>query len=123
MSISGNRNIKVMSKRETYNLKFYKKVIENINYNICVQEGNGGEDYSVLTFLGNLSIQESQSFANDLALCLNSGGNIDEGFFSDSIEHISITYEYPNVNIDDILLISMLDMKSLLTEWIDFITP
>jgi hypothetical protein len=51
-----------MSKRETYNLKFYKKVIENSSYNICVQENNEVGDYSVLTFLSNLSIQESRSF-------------------------------------------------------------
>ena len=54
-------------------------------------------------------------------MSVNSENNIDEGFHSSSIEHITIKYEYPNINIDDILILPMSDFMELLAEWKDFI--
>lgn len=110
-----------MSKSEEYNLMFYKKIIDGVKYNICVQKVPDGDENSVLTFLDCLSFFECESFIRDLEICINNNENIDEGFFSGSIEHIKITYDYPNINIDGILIISMQDMKALLLEWKDFI--
>lgn len=109
-----------MSRRKQYGLIFYKKQIDGINYNISVQNNPGGLN-SVLAFLDNLSKKECEAFINDLNSCLNANGNIDEGFFSDSVEHMKINYNYPNVNIDDILIVQMQEMKELLMEWLDFI--
>lgn len=36
---------------------------------------------------------------------------------------MSIKYEYPNLNIDDVLIIPMIEMIELLKEWKEFISP
>ncbi|MDV6169420.1 hypothetical protein R1T16_13375 [Flavobacterium sp. DG1-102-2] len=109
-----------MSKSTEYNLRFYKTNVDGKIYNICSHHGTV-DSKSNLIFLTHLDYDDTMSFLNDLQLSVNSESNADEGFDSSSIEHISIKYEYPNVNIDDILILPMIDFIELLTEWKNFI--
>ena len=52
----------------------------------------------------------SASFIYDLDSCLKGKGNVDEGFFSDSVEDMDIFYKYPNVEINDLFTIPMADL-------------
>ncbi len=109
-----------MSKREQFDLTFYKKLFDGQIYYEC-SSNHHHNDYSSLCFISRLSKFESVSLRNDLKQCIDFETNVDEGFFSDSVEDRSIIYQFPNVNIDDILIISMLDLKELLDEWHIFI--
>lgn len=111
-----------MSKREQYGLLFNKIKLSNGEIAVVITEKTSGGDNSVLTFMRGLSRPECESFINDLNNGINDHGNVDEGFFSDSVEHMSILYQYPNINIDDVLIIPMQEMKSLLEEWLLFIS-
>jgi len=105
-----------------YGLVFNKKVIGDGRVIPVVTRENYDLDYSVLSFIGRLDKHDTEGFLHDLNRSINLRGNSDEGFFSDSVEYMEILYQYPNVNIDDILIISMEDMKGLLEEWHSFIT-
>jgi hypothetical protein len=110
-----------MSKSKEYSLKFLKRNIDGRIYNICSHEG--GDNKSVLIFLSRLDYTETIGFINDLQLCVNSGSNLDESYESSTVEYLNIKYEYPNINIDNILILPMTDFIELLTEWKIFITP
>lgn len=77
-----------MSKREDYNLTFYRKNIEGRIINICSYNGNGIN--SVLTFIDGLSNYETTSLIDDLQKIVDIQHNIDEGFYTGSIG----TYEH-----------------------------
>jgi hypothetical protein len=110
-----------MSKLNKYTLKFVKrKLSDGSVYPIVIQEVKGS-DNSVLVFINGLDKHDCESFIYDLDRCIEGQANADEGFFSDSVEHIKIIYNYPNINIDDILSMPMQDMKELLEEWLNFI--
>ncbi len=111
-----------MTKREQYGLIFEKRDIKGIGIFYSAEQKIPGDDYSVLTYIDRLSVPEVEGFIEDLNISLNQGSNYDDGYSSNSIEDISIMYDYPNVNIEDILIISMVDMRDLLIEWLDFIT-
>ncbi|GGG91642.1 hypothetical protein [Pedobacter zeae] len=110
-----------MSKLKKYTLQFVKRKLSNGTvYPNVLQETNGSNN-SVLSFIEALDKHDCESFIYDLDRCIDGHTNVDEGFFSDSVEHMDILYEYPYVNIDDVLIIPMLDMKELLEEWLEFI--
>ncbi len=75
----------------------------------------------MLVRVGRLYEVELNGFISDLNKSINQGSNYDEGFFSDSVEDITIKYEYPNVNWDDVYTISMVDLRDLMLEWKEFI--
>lgn len=72
------------------------------------------QKYSVLSFIDRLDKHDTEGFLYDLNRSIDVRGNSDEGFFSDSVEHMDILYQYPNIVIDDILTISMEDICLLL---------
>ena len=111
-----------MSKREQYGLSFDRNELSSspILYVATSINKNTYPYNSVLTFVNSCSIFECKSLIEDLDRCITSEGNVDEGFFSDCVENRSILYQYPNVNIDDLLIIPMQDLKELLQEWLDF---
>lgn len=109
-----------MTKHEQYGLIFYKQNHLDRIIPLAVQQVDYSSN-SALQFISRLSKHEIESLIYDLERCLNSQGNIDEGFFSGSVEDIDILYVYPNINIDNVLLISMQDMKIILQEWLVFV--
>ena len=111
-----------MSKLSKYTLQFVRRKLNNGKVVPNAIQTINGSDNSVLSFINGLDKHDTMSFINDLKDCININGNRDEGFFSDSVEHISILYQYPNVNIDDILVLPMVDLKEILEEWLEFIS-
>ncbi|RYX81614.1 hypothetical protein EON73_04710 [bacterium] len=110
-----------MSIQSQYGLSFNKTMNSNGDLIPFVSQINRIGYNSVLTLISLINIQECQSFIRDLDRCINEKGNIDEGFFSDSVENRTILYNYPNVIIDDLFTIPMVDLKHLLGEWLSFI--
>ena len=111
-----------MTKREQYGLIFTKRHLFQHGVLPFVEVEREVGHNSVLSLLiGDLSESLTTSFIYDLKGCLNSKGNIDEGFFSDSVEDMDIFYKYPNVEINNLFTIPMEDMLGLLEEWSVFI--
>lgn len=111
-----------MLKREQYGLIFNKKVLSNgSTVSVAIQK-KYIEGFCALIFINRLDQNECKGFIYDLNRCISLQRNSDEVFFSDGVEDMEIMYQYPNVNIDNVLIISMQDMKGLLEEWLEFIT-
>lgn len=111
-----------MSKREQYGLLFNKVRNSDGEISPYVSERVPVTYNSVLIFIDGLDQFECESLISDLERCINGQGNVDEGFFSDGVEHMTILYQYPNINIDNVLIMPMQDMKELLQEWLAFIS-
>jgi hypothetical protein len=109
-----------MTKREEYGLTFYKVNKVGLTFNICQQTVPNWSENNILTFLSHIDAHETKSFIDDLEKCINYNTNVDEGFFSDGVENMTIIYSYPNVVLEGILTIPMYDLKLLLEEWLDF---
>ena len=109
-----------MKQENKYKLNFYKKRIDGNVYSVCDQIISNS-DFSVLTFINSLSVVEIQGFIEQLKECIESKNNGNIGFESDGVEHMSIKYFYPDVDIDGVLKIPMIDLKELLEEWLNFI--
>jgi hypothetical protein len=113
-----------MTKREQYGLIFNKRDVFPNRISHFIEAREVGP-YSFLTFINALDKDGLTDFIDDLNRCLESKENVDEGFFSDRVEHMgAILYKYPNVVINDlvILTIPMEDMRALLQEWVEFIS-
>ncbi|NTE00502.1 hypothetical protein G6M26_23420 [Agrobacterium tumefaciens] len=112
-----------MPKKEHYGLEFTKQKLSNgeIFYRVD-QKLNGNINNVILNFIYRLNEHQTKSFINDLNRCISSQANVDEGFFSDSVEDMEILYQYPNVDINDILKLPMVDLKEILEEWLEFIS-
>lgn len=81
------------------------------------------ENNSLLHFISRLCEHETDCFIDDLNRSIKLKVNVDEGFFSDSVEDMDILYQYPNVSIHDlgrVLTIPMHDLKILLEKWSEF---
>ncbi|MEO3406226.1 hypothetical protein AAFN85_20095 [Mucilaginibacter sp. CAU 1740] len=110
----------MMSLKDKYQIDFIKDE-RKVKPNICVQKNPGHYENSHLHFLDLLDANECRGFIYDLDSCIDGQSNVDEGFRSDSVDNQDIRYCYPNVVINDILTIPMVDMRGLLQEWLDFI--
>lgn len=110
-----------MSIREQYGLEFQKRSIEGYGVLPFVYQKVEGGPNSTLLFIGKLSQFEIESLIYDIEQCLINEQNFDEFFLSDSIEDTTIAYDYPNVKINDLLIISMQNLKQLLNEWNNYI--
>jgi hypothetical protein len=111
-----------MSKREEYGLLFNKVRIDNGELLNTVSQRTPGGKNSVLLFIRRLDVVDCRSFIYDLNGCIASEANIDDCYCSDTVEDMVIQYWYPNVNVDDVLIIPMTDMRGLLQEWLEFIS-
>lgn len=111
-----------MTKREQFNLIFNFRKMSTGEVVAIVRHKFQGTDESNLTFIESLTKHEAEAFIHDMERCLRSQGNVDEGFFSDSVAYLDISYQYPNVVIDDAYTIPMIDMKELLEEWLEFMS-
>jgi len=109
-------------KSEEYGLLFLKRKLpygDNLpSIQIAKSTVNAN---SLLSFIERLDEYDCSSLIYDLIRCIGSNSNVDEGFFTDTVEHMSILYKYPNVEIDDILIIPMFDLKKIVEEWLEFI--
>ncbi|GGI29544.1 hypothetical protein [Pedobacter mendelii] len=108
-----------MSKLKQYGFQMQKKRTDKGDISILYKDVPGGPN-SALHFVSGLSKHETESFIYDLDRSLNLQENADEGFFSDHVEDIDIVYQYPNINIDDVLVLPMADMREILIEWLNF---
>lgn len=106
--------------KEVYGLEFYKKWVQDRERPFITQKVYRSYN-SVLSFIGRLDITDTESFIYDLNRSIELRGNSDEGFFSDSVEDLQILYQYPNINIENVITIPMTDMKEILEEWLEFI--
>jgi hypothetical protein len=77
-----------MSKLNQYSVQFVRRKLPNdeVVPNAIIENVNGN---SVLNFINGLDEHDTVSFINDLNDCININGNRDEGFFSDSVEHLT----------------------------------
>ncbi|SDE67241.1 hypothetical protein SAMN05216464_108163 [Mucilaginibacter pineti] len=107
-----------MSQKDKYQLTFYSKIVNGRKYNLC-QSSPG--DYAVLSFLGSIDKIDGEALIYDLDACISRHINVSDGYLSDPVEYMTIGYEYPNVNINDVLSIPMSDLKELLQEWLAYI--
>ena len=108
---------------EKYGLKFVKIKLPSshgIVPGINIESSNS--DHTVLSFLNTLQESECKAFLYDMNWCLDRQSNGMGGFNSDGVEYLynGIIYQYPNVIIDDILILSMQDMKEILEELLKY---
>jgi hypothetical protein len=110
-----------MSKQQQFGLNFYRWRDPKTNAisNICQRQTV--DSYSELQILSRLDAIDTQYIINQVNSAetsnpFNSTPN------SDSYEDLSIEIVFPNVIINDILTLSISDFKSLLQEWIVFIS-
>ena len=107
-----------MSQKDRYQLTFYSKIVNGGKYNLC-QSSPG--DFAALSFLSSIGKIDSEALIYDLDACISRHINVSEGYLSDPVEYMTIGYEYPNVNLNDVLLIPMTGLKELLQEWLAYI--
>lgn len=109
-----------MSKLKEYGFELVKRKLSNGEIIPTVSQKVPGGINSVLHFVHKLDKHETEGFIYDLDRCIDGQSNADEGFYSDSVESSDITYKYPNVNIGNVLIIPMIDMRAILVEWLNF---
>jgi len=99
-------------------LKKYGLSIVNTYYKPQIIFGKEVTDLYYLKFINIINKHECESLLFDMNESLRKGRNIDEGFVSDGVEymHYGILYQYPNVLIEDTLIIPMVDLKEILEE-------
>lgn len=109
-----------MTKREFFRLNFYKvrDTFGDIIF-FCEREVIG--NYSELQILSHLSKNEIDGFLHDIDYDLISGVFPEIFIYSDGIGADEVKIIPPNMIINDICTISLVDMKALLLEWKDFI--
>lgn len=113
----------VNMKSEDYGLKFLKKKMSDGTFILFINLiSDAPTKNSVLFFIDRLDKHDILGFIDDLKECMDGQTNNDEGFFSDSVEHMDILYQYPDVNINEALLIPMVDLIKILEEWLQFIS-
>ncbi|AXG73630.1 hypothetical protein DVK85_05045 [Flavobacterium arcticum] len=111
-----------MTKREVYNLKFYKGLngFGTIEHMIDASDAVGL--YARLFFIDILYPIEIESFIHEIELIENNQPYDPEFLISGGTEGIHIEFVHPNVIIDFDLIIHMSDFKELLIEWREFRT-
>lgn len=110
-----------MSVREKYDILFMRKIVNGKIFNHCSAKVPGGSN-SVLFFLTRFDKKDASDLLEELVIRINLGYNTNDSYESDLVEHMDIIFQYPNIDIDGVLLMPMQDMKGLLEEWISFIT-
>jgi len=99
-----DHNTMEVSAMEKYGITFYAGETNGYKFNSC---RFSNFNYVNLSFVSCWSV--------------TSGGNVDDRFSSDSVEDIVIAYQYPNVEIDNVLTIPMIDLLQIVQEWKAFI--
>ncbi|MNK88836.1 hypothetical protein D3C87_1088180 [compost metagenome] len=110
-----------MTKREQYGLTFKNFIspVDNSPYNSCVAENSSV--FAELQIIRYFDKSEAQRLIDEIQ-------NAQDGVhFQESIDTRwgaveDIMIQPPSVNINDVLLIPMQDMKELLQEWIAFVS-
>lgn len=121
LKLSSPKPVLTMSKRAQYGLLFNRNTTALGNTHSYITTIGAEIGYnSALGFINRLNEFECTSLIDDLKRCIKVQGNVDEGFFSDSVEDMSILYKYPDIIIDDWYTVSMQDLKELLQEWLAF---
>lgn len=110
-----------MTKREQYSLTFNKIYLEGYGLEHYIDCEPENTTHSMLIRVGRLYEGELDGFISDLNRSIDQGSNYDVGFFSDSVEDITVKYEYPNVNWDDVYTISMVDLRDIMLEWKEYL--
>ena len=112
---------KHMSKREEYNLAFYKiKDPDGGFIYSCEAKGNGNP-YGMLYFLSTLSTREVKHFIDTITLIKSSQPYDPDFMYTDGTEWLVLEFENPNFIIEQTLTIHMDDLNSLMEEWLTFI--
>lgn len=108
-----------MTKREQYGLSFINWVnpIDKTVKKVCRRENIN--TYSELQIIDRLSIYEIQSLLQSMQNAIN-GEYYEEIYSSERIDDQSVEIHPPNVIINEICIIPLIDMRDLLLEWITF---
>lgn len=109
-----------MTKREKYGLDFSKWVnpVDKTVKKVCRREKLS--TYSELQIIDRLSIFEIQSLLQSIQNADN-GDYYEEIYSSERIDDESVEIHPPNIIINEICIIPLIDMRDLLQEWITFI--
>ena len=81
-------------------------------------------EYYILAYIiSRLDSFEAKSLLWQLQHCIVNKFNGNISYESDTFEDLQfgILYEYPNVNLDNVLLIPMSDLESIVEDWLEFI--
>jgi len=113
-----DHNTMEVSAMEKYGITFYAGETNGYKFNSC---RFSNFNYVNLSFVSCLSTNDCNGLIDDLQWSVISGGNVDDRFSSDSVEDIVIAYQYPNVEIDNVLTIPMIDLLQIVQEWKAFI--
>jgi len=110
-----------MTKQKQYGLKFLRfpsPLNKNSTYNSCVIEKSSA--YDELQILRYFTESEATRLIIEIQKAQN-GDSFEESIDTQWSAVEEIIIQPPNVNINDVLIIPMQDMKELLLEWIEFI--
>jgi hypothetical protein len=110
-----------MTKREQYGLNFSRlKMLGFSDSFICGGTTTINGSTQLANLLEVLSDRESENFLEEVVLALN-GGNYEEIYRPDSSSVDKIQITPSNAIINDDLIISLIELKQLLEEWVAYI--
>ena len=109
-----------MTKREQYGLSFINWVnpIDKTVNKVCKRENVN--TYSELQIISRLSIHEIQSLLQNIQNAIK-GEYYEEIYSSERTDDTSVEIHPPNVIINEIYSIPLIDIRDLLQEWLAFI--
>lgn len=111
-----------MNLKERYKLNFEKNNIDSWGEHFrCYQTDETQESFALSTLLTKLNKIEARLFSDEIQRSLN-GESFEENYVinGDISNHNSIEIIPPNAVIDKFLEISLLELKELLNDWINF---
>lgn len=104
-----------MTKKEQFGLSFHYRIDpRGMKKPQCTSKTVNANSH--LTLLNFLDFEETESLIDDIERA-QGGLQYDQYPSSDSYDFIEIYLNYPNVTIDGVLTVSMIDFKELLKEW------
>lgn len=111
-----------MTKQELYKLNFEKLNIKDwgIRYGCTSYSNNVTGSSQLASLLDTLSDREPDYLLEEINLAL-SGGDYEEYYSPDMSGVESVRISPPNAIINDDFSISLIDLKELLEEWIEFV--
>lgn len=108
-----------MTKREFFGLNFYRiKTTLGRYKNICKREVVG--EFSSLQIIAQLERIEIEALLSEIEQAIV-GGYYEDYFNSDGTSADEIRIIPPNIIINQVCTVSLVDMKALLNEWLNFI--
>ena len=109
--------------KEQYGLEFIK--INNSNgeiKNYCRRKDGIVDQYNELQFLSRLNVNSTIFLKNEIERVINNNSAFFDYVQPAKCDDIELIIDFPNFNINDMLILPLTDIKTLLEEWLDFIS-